>query len=141
LIRDDEDEGFASSECLVLCTLENAIYDPLLQNIAHKRKSLQQWQVIGEYLAFILRSDIVFGQLVYQITGVGRPRASKSAILGLQIPLPPLPVQREIVSAYKMAWKHYLECRNRSQVALREGDETLSAAYARASEKLCPTSR
>jgi len=140
LIRDDEDEGFASSECLVFCTRENAMRDPLLRNITYEKKSRQQWQVIGEYLAFILRSDIVFGQLIYQITGVGRPRVNQSAILELQIPLPPLSVQREIVSAYKKAWKHYLECRNRSQAALREGDETLSVAYTRTSERLCPTS-
>ncbi|MBI1926531.1 N-6 DNA methylase [Candidatus Poribacteria bacterium] len=140
LIRDDEDEGFASSECLVFCTLTDAMRDPSLQNIACKRKFLRQHQIDREYLAFILRSDIVFGQLVYQITGVGRPRVSQSAILGLRIPLPPLPVQREIVAAYKMAWKHYLECRHRSVAALREGDEALRTAYTHTCERLCPTS-
>ncbi len=140
LIREDEDEGFASSECLVFCTLVDAIHDPLLQNVACKRNFMRQHQVDREYLAFILRSDIVFGQLVYQITGVGRPRVSQSAILGLQIPLPPLPVQREIVAGYKVAWKHYLECRNRSEAALREGDEALRTTYTHTCQRLCPTS-
>ena len=138
LVRDDEDDGYVSSECLVFRTLEDAFDDPLLKDIASKRKSLQQFQVDREYLSFILRSDIVFGQLVYQITGSGRPRINQSAILGLRIPLPPLSLQREIVAAYKMAWQHHLECRVRSETALREGKEALEAAYNHASDKLCP---
>lgn len=138
LVRDDEDDGYASSECLVFRTLEDAFDDPLLKDIASKKKSLQQYQVDREYLSFILRSDIVFGQLVYQITGSGRPRVNQSAILGLRIPLPPLPVQLEIVAAYKMAWKHHLECRTRSETALREGQEALEAAYHNANDRLCP---
>ncbi len=139
LIRADEDEGFASSECLVFCTLADAIRDPLLHNAAYQRNLIQQHQVDREYLAFILRSDIVFGQLIYQITGVGRPRVSQSAILGLRIPVPPLSIQHEIVTGYKIAWKHYLECRKRSTVALREGDTALKTAYTHTCERLCPT--
>lgn len=138
LVRDDENDGYVSSECLVFCTLEDACADPLLKDIAAQRNSLQQYQVDREYLSFILRSDIVFGQLVYQITGSGRPRVNQSAILGLRIPLPPLSVQREIVAAYKMAWKHHLECRTRSETALREGQEALEAAYHNANDRLCP---
>jgi type I restriction enzyme M protein len=138
LIRSDEDEGYTSSECLVFCTSETAMHDSSLQKMARKRQFDKQWQVDSEYLAFLLRSDIVFGQLVYQITGVGRPRVNTSAILGLRIPLPPLPVQREIVAAYKMAWQQYLECRKRSEIALNEGDEALRRAYVHTTERLCP---
>ena len=138
LVRDDEDDGYASSECLVFRTLEDAFDDPLLKDIASKKKLLQQYQVDREYLSFILRSNIVFGQLVYQITGSGRPRVNQSAILGLRIPLPPLPVQLEIVAAYKLAWKHHLECRTRSETALREGQAALEAAYHHANDRLCP---
>jgi type I restriction enzyme M protein len=138
LIPDHEDEGFASSECLVFCTLESAMRDSSLQSLAYERYSRQNWQVDSEYLAFLLGSDIIFGQLVYQITGVGRPRVSQSAILGLQIPLPSLSVQREVVAAYKMAWQHYLECRQRSEAALREGESVLTATYTHAKERLCP---
>ena len=138
LIRAAEDEGYVSSECLVFCPLEEDSDVALLKGMASKRESSKQYQVDNEYLAFILRSDIVFGQLVYQITGVGRPRVSQSAVLGLRIPLPPLSVQREIVAAYKMAWNHYLECRTRSETALREGNEALEAAYNHASDQLCP---
>ena len=139
LVRDDEDEGYVSSECLVFRTLEDAFNDLFLKDIASNGKPPKHDQVDREYLAFILRSDIVFGQLVYQITGSGRPRVNQSAILGLRIPLPPLAVQREIVAAHKMAWKHHLECRTRSETALREGKEALEAAYNHATDRLCPT--
>jgi restriction endonuclease S subunit len=138
LIRGDEDEGYASSECMVFCTLETAMHDTSLQELVQKRQLDQQWGVDSEYLAFLLRSDIVFGQLVYQITGVGRPRVSKSAVLGVRIPLPPMSVQREIVAAYKMAWQQYLECRRRSEMSLNEGEETLRRAYVHTTERLCP---
>ena len=137
LVREDEDEGYVSSECLVFCNPGNGLYDSILSKQVQRENS-EGWQVISEYLAFILRSDIVFGQLVYQITGIGRPRVSKSAILNLKIPLPPLSIQREIVAAYRMAWGHYLECRRRSEAALREGDIALRGAYNHTSTLLCP---
>ena len=138
LIQEDEDDGFVSSECLVFCTIEKAMNDPSLGTVAYKRQLLPRWQVDSEYLAFILRSDIIFGQLVYQITGVGRPRVSQAAILGLQIPLPPLSIQREVVAAYKQAWKHYLACRKHSEMILQEANATLKSAYTYANDVLCP---
>ena len=120
LIRDDENEGFASSECLIFCTLESAIDDPDLAEEASKILPKTKWQIDKEYLAFLLRSDIIFGQIVYQITGVGRPRVNQSAILSLKIPLPPLSIQHEIVATYKMAWKHFTNCRERSRMILEE---------------------
>ena len=138
LIRDDENEGFASSECLIFCTLESAIDDPDLGEEASKILPTVKWQIDKEYLAFLLRSDIIFGQIVYQITGVGRPRVNQSAILSLKIPLPPLSVQHEIVATYKMAWKHFINCRERSKMILEEGEETLKTAEAHIRENLCP---
>jgi len=138
LIQTDEDDGFASSECLILSTVENALNDPDLRDVAKSRMAFHKWQVDAEYLSFILRSDIVYGQLVYQVTGVGRPRVNQSTVLGIHIPLPPINIQREIVATYKLAWKTFLECRNRSTTALGEGDDALNSAYMRASERLCP---
>lgn len=137
LTGDDEEEGVVSSECLVLCTVENAKDDPTLWKTVQGRQTLP---IDHEYLAFILRSDIIFGQLVYQITGIGRPRVSKATVLNLRIPLPPLATQREIVAGYKAAWKHYLECKKRSEAALREGQMSLQSAYDYTTAKLCPPS-
>ncbi len=138
LVREGEDEGYVSSECLVLRTVEDALEDPFLRDIAADRKRHQLYQVDREYLTFILRSDIVFGQLVYQTTGTVLPGVNSTAVLGLRIPVPPLSVQREIVGTYKTAWDYHLECRVRSETALQSGKEVLEAAYHHASHRLCP---
>lgn len=134
----EEDEGYASSECLVLRTLASALQDTDLQSKVRKLSHSPISEVEAEYISFMLRSDLVFGQLVYQITGVGRPRVSKAAVLGVRIPLPPLSIQKEIVSAAKMARQHYEECRRRSELAVQEGEQALRSAYIFATEKLCP---
>ncbi len=80
LVPDDAGEGYVSSECYVLTPGDT---------------------VDKDYLALILRSDIVLGQLIYQVSGVGRPRINIGALLSTQIPLPSLTKQREIVKQIK----------------------------------------
>lgn len=91
----------------------------------------------SSYLSFLLRSDLVFGQLVYQITGTGRPRVSKGSLLNLRIPLPPVAVQREIVAAQELAERQYRDHRHRSAQELARGAEVLRQMEAYAEEKLC----
>ena len=135
-IPDDEDDAYASSECVVLRALDRLADDPDLNDLLTVRDA--PYPVDSEYLAYMLRSDIVFGQLVYQCTGVGRPRIPKSAILNVRIPLPPLEVQRQLLATFKKSWKRYLLCRKRSQEALKEADESLEEAYQLVQATLCP---
>ena len=61
LIGDDIDEGFTSSECLVLSPKNNPdTGDPI---------------ILPGLLDILLRSDLVFGQLIHMVTGIGRPQA------------------------------------------------------------------
>lgn len=78
-IPQSEEAGFASSECFVF-----------------KAKS----RILPDYLALVLRSDLVFGQIIFQVTGLGRPRIGKEELLGVKIPVPPLEKQREIISIF-----------------------------------------
>jgi type I restriction-modification system DNA methylase subunit len=137
-IADDEDDAYASSECLVLRVLDRLADDPDLNDLLAARGDTL-YQVDSEYLAYMLRSDIVFGQLVYQCTGVGRPRVPKSAILNVRIPLPPLEIQQQLLATFKKSWKRYSACRKRSQDALREADESLEEAYQLVQTHLCPS--
>jgi len=136
-VPDDEDDAYASSECLVLRALDRLADDPDLNDLLTVRDA--PYQVDSEYLAYMLRSDIVFGQLVYQCTGVGRPRVPKSAILNVRIPLPPWEIQRQLVATFNKSWKRYLLCRKRSQDALREANESLEEAYQLVQAHLCPS--
>lgn len=131
LIPDGEDDGFVSSECFVFSVAGGP-------STPQRGEFRGQYEVDKEYLAFMLRSDIVFGQLVYQVTGVGRPRVNKATVLNLRIPLPPLAAQREIMAAHTLSRGQYLDYKKRSETMLREGNEALQAAYDFAVEKLCP---
>ncbi|MEK7554919.1 MAG: N-6 DNA methylase [Patescibacteria group bacterium] len=80
LVPEGMNDGFVSSECYVLTTGD---------------------KIDKDYLVFLLRSDIVLGQLVYQVSGVGRPRINIGALLSAKIPLPALTKQKEIVRRLK----------------------------------------
>ena len=87
LVTDDIEEGFASSECLVLIPKRNsATGEPI---------------IIPELLALLLRSDLVYGQLIHLVTGIGRPRLSTTAILNVRLPVPPLNEQTRLLNLYR----------------------------------------
>lgn len=135
-IDDQEDEGFTSSECLVFRGLDRAADDLEFLEVLKNRKTL--FNIDSEYLAYLLRSDIVFGQIVYQVTGVGRPRIPKSSILSVKIPLPPINEQKEIVRLLKDAHKRRLNLKRQSQEAINQSEEIIRDAYNFVQKKLCP---
>ena len=95
-VSKEEEDAYVSSECFVFKVLNND-------------------KVNEEYLAFILRSDIIYGQIVYQISGTGRPRINTNALLNLSIPIPPIHIQNEIVMQQTNARKAYLKFIERSK--------------------------
>lgn len=131
LIADNEEEGFVSSECVVLRGADRLSGEPDLANVKYGSEDLD-----SEYLAFILRSDVVFGQLVYQITGLGRPRITKQGILNLRIPLPPIALQREIASVYRKSRDRYLACLGKGREAMREAEQAIAEAHEAAQHEL-----
>ena len=136
-IEDFQDDGFTSSECFVFRALDRAKDDnELKNNIINTKKS---FEIDSEYLAYMLRSDIVYGQIVYQITGVGRPRISKSTILNVRIPVPPINEQKEIIRQFKESSKRCAQLKNQSQKALIEADNVIHDVYNFVQNKLCPT--
>ena len=139
LLKALEEDGYASSECFVFRTISTASNDNYLKEKISCGVLIDQFEVDNEYLAILLRSDIVYGQLVYQISGTGRPRVNRSAVLGVRIPLPPLAMQREIVAAHKIAHQNYLESQRRSKNELQRGIDFLDSAFSFSSEKLCPS--
>lgn len=106
--KEDED-AYVSSECFVFQVIDNE-------------------KVNEDYLAFILRSDIVYGQIVYQISGTGRPRINSKALLNLSIPIPPMSVQNEIVRKQLDARKKYLKFIEQSKIELEKANRAISSA-------------
>lgn len=115
--KEDED-AYVSSECFVFQVIDKE-------------------KINEDYLAFILRSDIVYGQIVYQISGTGRPRISSNALLNLSIPIPPLDVQKEIVKKQTDARKEYLRFVERSKLELEKANNAIFLAEVEAKNLIC----
>lgn len=124
----EADDTYVSAECFVFSPRNGEC------NLFEERTAIDP-----HFLAVILRSDLVYGQLVYQITGTGRPRVGLNALLNIRIPVPPIETQREIVAAHRLAEKQYLEHRRRSEDELHRGMEVLKRIESFAEERLCMT--
>jgi hypothetical protein len=80
--------AFASPECLILVPGKSANGG---------------WLLLPELLSQLLRSDLVYGQLVHLVTGIGRPRLSRQSVLAVRLPVPPPRVQRDLWQAVQRA--------------------------------------
>jgi tRNA1(Val) A37 N6-methylase TrmN6 len=113
LIGGSEDDGHVSSECFVFTPRQDV------------RIKGETRKIDPSYLAIMLRSDLVFGQIIYQCTGLGRPRVNKAAIMNLQIPMPPISKQAEIVKSYEQKWARCVRLHEESAEAARRADHLL----------------
>lgn len=86
-----DEGGICSSEFLILKPIEQ---------VAHPSGTLR---VDADYVSRMLRTELIAGQLMCRITGVGRPRVAARDVLSVRMPIPPLEVQREIVSEIQEA--------------------------------------
>jgi type I restriction-modification system DNA methylase subunit len=75
-----DEGGYVSSECVVLTV---------------KKDSDGRYLMLPELLAAILRSDLVYGQILHHVTGIGRPRIGTSDIRQVKIPLVPYEIQEQ----------------------------------------------
>jgi type I restriction enzyme M protein len=71
-------DGYTSSECFVLTVRRDSegaiLFDPFV-------------------LSVLLRSDLVYGQIMHQVAGIGRPRLASKDFKHILIPLPPPHIQ------------------------------------------------
>jgi type I restriction enzyme M protein len=119
VIPSNDDGGVCSGELLVLRVRPDAA----------DRLSV-------EYIAFMLRSDLVFGQLIYQVTGVGRPRVSAEAVRRVQLPLPPLSLQLRMLSEFRDADDEARALRTEAGHRFEAAHARMQSAYASVTEEL-----
>ncbi|GAA2526864.1 hypothetical protein GCM10009860_03220 [Microbacterium mitrae] len=112
-VPEEDDGGICSAEILVL-----------------RQKETPAAPVIDDYVAYLLRSDLGYGQQVYQVTGVGRPRVSPTALKQLRVPVPPLHEQRLILRELDAAFAHYRELHQQADALRQQAQQLLHAAYA-----------
>ena len=80
--------GYTSSECIVLTVRRGAddapVFDPFL-------------------LSVLLRSDFVYGQIMHQVAGIGRPRLASKDFKHILVPVPPPPIQAVMKDSFLKA--------------------------------------
>lgn len=64
-------------------------------------------RVNSEFLEWILRTDLVYGQIMGQVTGVGRPRINKKVLLNIKLPIPTLEEQNNIMDLLQKTKNSY----------------------------------
>lgn len=89
-LMDFAESGYASAECAVLSVKKDKtgelIIDPLL-------------------LSVLLRTDLVFGQILHLIAGIGRPRINGRELMQVKIPVPSRKEQEKIKASYHSTQK------------------------------------
>lgn len=105
--------GFTSAECVVLTPRTdsdgNALIDP-------------------DLLTVLLRSDLVYGQIIHKVAGIGRPRISVKDLRQVKIPVPILEKQRVLVETYHQQLKAADALRQEAQALLDEAEAVLAGA-------------
>ena len=99
--------GYVSPECAVLTV---------------RKRNNGQPVVKPEVLAAILRSDLVFGQIMHLIAGIGRPRLNTADLRKVLIPLPPHAVQSEGKHEFEGRVSSVRELRAKANAFLQEAD-------------------
>lgn len=94
-----------------------------------RRKDAPVARVLDEYVAYLLRSDLGYGQQVYQITGVGRPRVGMTALRRLRVPVPPIDEQWRILRELNAAFIHYQGLKAQAERLRFEAQQLLQDAY------------
>lgn len=86
----------------------------------HVMRVMDTANVLSEYVAAILRSDLILSQTKHMMTGNTHPRISNDDVQNLYIPIPNITVQHEIVSELR---KRRVEARRLKIEAEQEWQE------------------
>jgi excisionase family DNA binding protein len=108
--------GYVSPECSVLIVRNgpdgSPIIDPLL-------------------LSILLRSDLVFGQIMHLIAGIGRPRLSVTDLRKVSIPLPSKEAQKQVRELFEEALTASRQLRGKATTLTEQADELEKTAISR----------
>ena len=117
-----EQEGYTSPECVVLTVRKDekshSVVDPLV-------------------LSILLRSDFVYGQIMHQVAGIGRPRLAVKDLKQIQIPLPPREVQAKLRLVHLRTQKTYNNLKRQADQLIKRAEAMEEQAIERVAIKLC----
>ncbi|ACH39998.1 type I restriction-modification system, DNA adenine N6-methyltransferase subunit [Citrifermentans bemidjiense Bem] len=113
--------GYVSPECAVLSVRKGKDDQPLVK---------------PEVLAAILRSDLVFGQIMHLISGIGRPRLNSKDLRKVLIPVPPSAIQGEGKHEFEGRLSSARDLRARANALFEEAESLELSAVEELAKKM-----
>jgi excisionase family DNA binding protein len=107
-LMNGEEGGYASPECVVFTV---------------RTKATEQSSIDPLLLSVLLRSDLVHGQIMHLIAGIGRPRLSAKDLRQVRIPVPPEELQRTWRARYLAEIEASARLRDKAEALLRDAAE------------------
>jgi type I restriction-modification system DNA methylase subunit len=115
-------EGYTSSECIVLTVRTNTdgrpVFDPFV-------------------LSILLRSDFVYGQIMHQVAGIGRPRLSVKDLRQVLIPVPSVGTQSALRETFLKSQQLYNQLEDEAHDQLRQAEAMKVQAVENVARSLC----
>lgn len=103
-LMDFKEGGYASPECIVFTVKNNKKGEPIIDPLL---------------LSVLLRSDLVYGQIMHLIAGIGRPRLGTTDMRRVQIPSAEIENQREWRRRYLTDMQSAAKLREKAAELLR----------------------
>lgn len=107
-----KESGYVSAECVVLTV----------------RKENGEFVIDPALLATLLRSDLVYGQILHYITGISRPRIGVTDLRKVKIPVVPREIQEQGKAALVGQMSLISQMRNKAKALMDEADAMELAA-------------
>lgn len=114
-----ENDGICSAECVVLSLNED----------------VKQF-VLAEYVEWMLRSDLIYGQVMGKVTGIGRPRISTSNLLNCKLPIPSLKDQELVVLKLEQARRHLQNTKEQIKRTLMDVENSYNQEFSNVQQEL-----
>lgn len=108
-----KDAGYTSAECVILTPRKGDDGEPI---------------ILPELLAVILRSELVYGQLIHRVAGIGRPRISIKDLRLVRIPVPTKERQRALLEGFHQQINAASALHEEARALVEEANETMSLA-------------
>ena len=115
-------DGYTSSECIVLTVRKDndgqPVFDPFL-------------------LSVLLRSDFVYGQIMHQVAGIGRPRLAAKDFKHILVPVPSLKTQSAMKDSFLKARFLYKELEEEARHRFQQAEAMKIQAVENIARSLC----
>ena len=125
-----QENGFCSSECLVLKTRFRTMDGDQQTTLEEPIEGeADEFRINPEFMSILLRSRLVYGQVMHHLTGIGRPRVPAREVMKVKIPIPPIEKQNALVSQFKSEEDESMALKSQAERMLKTAWGLIRAAH------------